>query len=591
MSTQGEFITSVNTTYTVGIDGIVDVSNQITLENVFSQFYATSYSMVIDGLSPYSIVAKQDGRALKTNVEKSYKKVTIKVLFDDEVVGKGKRRIFDLYYKDKTLAVKTGEIWEILIPKVDSTVFDNYTVNLVVPTLLGEEAYISPEPNSREAGDGVFRFVFNKDSVVKSGVSAAFGKFQVFSFDITYHLENPLAKDSEIEIAIPADTAFQKVNYQDLSPAPKGVRVDADGNWLALFKLKPRQRVDVKTKGYVQIFSDGRILPAQSQDLSKYLSATEVWQSSDPEILELAQKLKTPKAIYDYVVSTLSYNYDRVQPNVTRLGAKEALANPSSAICMEFTDTFIALARAAGIPAREVNGYAYTENPQIQPLSLVADVLHAWPEYWDYGQNMWIPVDPTWGQTSGVDFFSKLDLRHFAFVIHGSDSFKPYPPGSYKLGSNPQKDVFVAFATLPENRSSSPEIVTKDNGGMFLTPLTYSITAHNKGPAALYSQTLSVSINDNTDATFFIQAMPPYSSKEYKYSPKYGLMGRDLPEAIEVTLANAKIEVPTHKTNIIISNLAIILTIILVAASVLFIKLRDLYEKRKALKNSTAKNS
>lgn len=587
---QSEFITSVNTTYVIGADGVVSVDNRISLENVFSQLYATSYSMVIDGLSPYGVVARQDGRNLKTEVTTVDKKVTIKVLFDDEVVGKGKRRVFDLAYKDKSLAVKTGEIWEILIPKVDSSVFDSYTVTMVIPNLLGEEAYISPEPNSREVIDGRTHFVFNKEAVVKSGVSAAFGKFQVFSFDITYHLENPLAKDSEIEIAIPADTSFQKVNYQELSPSPKSVRVDSDGNWIALFKLKPRQRIDVKTKGYVQLFSEGRSLPTV-QDLSKYLVPTEVWQSSDPEIVKLAQELKTPRAIYDYVVSTLEYDYDRVQPNVSRLGAKEALANPQSAICMEFTDTFVALARAAGIPAREVNGYAYTENPQIQPLSLVADVLHAWPEYWDYEKSMWIPVDPTWGQTSGVDFFSKLDLRHFSFVVHGVDSFKPYPPGSYKLGANPQKDVFVTFSTLPENRVGAPEIRTKDNGGLFLRPLTYNITVYNGGPSALYNQTLSVKASGTPDTTYQIQALPPYATKEYKYSPKYGLMGQELPETVAITLANAKVEAPTHKTNIIISNLAIILTILLVAAGVLFIKLRDIYDKRKALKKAASQDS
>ena len=94
---------------------------------------------------------------------------------------------------------------------------------------------------------------------------------------------------------------------------------------------------------------------------------------------------------------------------------------------MEFTDLFITIARSAGIPAREVNGFAYTENPDIQPLSLVNDVLHAWPEYYDSEKGVWIPVDPTWGSTTGgVDYFSKLDLRHFTFVVHGKDSTKPY---------------------------------------------------------------------------------------------------------------------------------------------------------------------
>jgi transglutaminase-like putative cysteine protease len=64
-------------------------------------------------------------------------------------------------------------------------------------------------------------------------------------------------------------------------------------------------------------------------------------------------ELKTPENIYKFVTNNLSYNYYRVKPDVERLGAKDALANPDEAICTEFTDLFITLARSAGIPARE----------------------------------------------------------------------------------------------------------------------------------------------------------------------------------------------------------------------------------------------
>ena len=57
---------------------------------------------------------------------------------------------------------------------------------------------------------------------------------------------------------------------------------------------------------------------------------------------------------------------------------------------MEFTDLFVAIARAAGIPARESVGYAYTTNSRLRPLSLVTDVLHAWPEYYDADKKIWV---------------------------------------------------------------------------------------------------------------------------------------------------------------------------------------------------------
>jgi transglutaminase-like putative cysteine protease len=52
-------------------------------------------------------------------------------------------------------------------------------------------------------------------------------------------------------------------------------------------------------------------------------------------------------------------------------------------VCLEFTDLFIAIARAAGIPAREIDGFGYTQNAINRPISIDEDILHAWPEYYD----------------------------------------------------------------------------------------------------------------------------------------------------------------------------------------------------------------
>ena len=96
------------------------------------------------------------------------------------------------------------------------------------------------------------------------------------------------------------------------------------------------------------------------KDRRLYTAAKTYWQTGDDRILTLTRQLKTPRAIYDYVVHALTYDIDRVLQRKERAGALGALKNPSSAVCLEFTDLFIALARAAGIPAREVDGFAYT---------------------------------------------------------------------------------------------------------------------------------------------------------------------------------------------------------------------------------------
>src|SRR3989344_918440 len=434
---QEEFLIDSRVEFLVTETGKTQITNEITLENALSSLYATSYTLSLENIDIQNARAYTTaGDALEVSSEKDGDTTNLRILFPDAVVGKGKSRQFNVSYENSSFTVRTGEVWEISIPKLASeSAFRSYEAILKVPTSFGFEAYISPKPVSAYEADNFRVYEFNEEELTKTGVSAGFGQFQVFNFILNYHLENPLSRVAETEIAIPPDTSFQKVYIRSLIPEPSSVNVDADGNWIAVYSLDSRERVDVVATGEVQIFSSNRNFPRPSPEvLQANLKASNYWQIDDSEIRALALKLKTPRSIYDYVSSTLKYDYSRVRPNVERLGARGALLSPNAAICMEFTDLFIAIARSAGIPAREINGYAYTENPDIQPLGLVADVLHSWPEYWDEERGSWIPIDPTWASTTGgVDFFDKLDLRHFTFVIHGQSETRPYPPGSYKL--------------------------------------------------------------------------------------------------------------------------------------------------------------
>ncbi|HEX6977475.1 MAG TPA: transglutaminase domain-containing protein [Patescibacteria group bacterium] len=568
------FITTSSVLYQVDNKGTTNVTQNITLQNTTSGYYATSYSISLVGTKPINPQAFENSVSIPTTVSEEEGKTTIKITFPDAVVGKGNKRQFSLTFKDNSLAVKTGEIWEITLPKLsDQSVFNSYTASLVVPPSFGSLAYISPEPSGKVSDSEGNTYTFSKEAIA-SGVTAAFGQFQVFTFNLVYHLENPLGIPSSIDVAIPPDTAYQKVNYSSITPTPTNVKVDDDGNWIATFKLKGRERVDLKVAGAVQIFASARPFSSSntsSLDVDK--KETDVWQTKDPLITDLASKLKNPRAIYDYVVSNLTYDYSRVTPNVVRLGASAALRDPKSAICTEFTDSFIALARAAGIPAREINGYAYTENPKVEPLSLVSDVLHAWPEYWDAKSQTWIPVDPTWGSTTGgVDYFSKLDLRHFAFVIHGSDSKKPYPPGSYKLGPNPQKDVFVSFGQLPALRASTPQISISTVREVPFADMLLTAHIKNPGPVALYNQTANILFDGENASKKQIGVIPPYANYDVPISVPYSFIGKSTPNKVGVVLGTVREEIPTYKTGVIISNLAAILIVIFVITFAMYVR-------------------
>lgn len=593
---QDQFFIDANVTYEVHEDANTQVIHDITIENRFSDLYATSYSLNLKNIDPEKVEATQEGEAVPLTVTRKNDSFLITIQFEDKVVGKGESRTFRVVYEDDGFATRTGEVWEISIPRLSGEEsFRAYSLTLKTPVSFGKESYISPQPveQSQEAGFRIFRF--GKEDVTSFGISAGFGEFQVFSFTLNYHLENPLSRSAEVDIAIPPDTAFQKMYYEVIDPKPDRVSTDPDGNWLATYVLGPRERVDVTASGSVQIFSTPRELdPPTSTSLFANLQSTEYWQTTDPVISSLAERLGTPHAIYDYTTNTLSYDYERVRPNVDRMGASMALENPSQAICMEYTDLFIALARAAGIPAREINGYAYTENPEIQPLSLVADVLHAWPEYWDEEKEVWVPVDPTWASTTGgVDFFNKLDLRHFTFVIHGQSPTKPYPPGSYKLGPNPQKDVYVNFGQLPKEKNTKPKIT-----GQITTPLpfigsTLTIDVSNPGPSALYDMPLQVFFDDSLTETFNLESLPPYSSESFTVKIPFSFLGTKTPEEVTMIAADSRLTVPTKKSQIIIYSLIgffllLIFIILIVFAKAKGITFQSLESKVKSLFNKNA---
>lgn len=572
---KGEFYVDAQVQYDFNEKGVAHVVQNINLENAYATLYAKKYTLTLENLSPQNIYAKSGGKPLKFLQSKENSLTKIEVFLDNPAIGKGKKNNFSISFDTNNLSTKTGKVWEISIPKLNNKdVFRKYKVELIVPDSFGNAAYISPKPYTKNEIDSKKHYYFDKESLLKTGVTVGFGNFQVFSFTINYHLENPLNIAAETNITLPPDTAFQKMYYEKIDPKPENVSLDSDGNWIAHYNLSPRERLNVQALGSVQIFSSERKFPRPSlENLTKNLSSNKYWQSNDPEIIKIAKDLKTPQRIYNYVVNHLKYDYDRVKPNVRRLGAKEALSNPESAICMEFTDLFIALSRAAGIPAREVNGYAYTENPEIQPLSLVADVLHSWPEYWDNRRLVWVPVDPTWGDTTGgIDYFSKLDLRHFVFVIHGERAEKPYAPGSYKLGKNPQKDVFVNFSKLPKVRKADLRVNAHFTRQVNLFGSKLLVEIYNPGPTALYDLKPEIRFDKKKVFGKKYDVLLPYSKVDFEVKVPFKLFGINTASDIYIIVADKTKTLTGNKIVDIIASVIMLLLFLFILAFVVLSK-------------------
>jgi transglutaminase-like putative cysteine protease len=435
-----DFTISEDIEYLVSLSGQATVTHQITFTNNLSQIFPTEYKIEILGLSLSDLSASDDEGNILTDFSSKDGISTIKVKFNKANVGKNQNTTIKLIYRIADLAKNKGKTWEIVLPKTFNKSSTKSQISLKTPSEFGSLSFASV---SAKFEDGLTHNITTFQNNSSSEILIIFGNYQLFDFSLNYHLKNPGLNIVTSEIALIPDTYSQSVFYKSISPSPKGINIDSDGNWLAQYEINPQEELDIIVTGQVKT---GLRLPESSKNLENYLEPQKFWPLSDPQIQSLLDKVTTPRSIYEYVISTLHYDYNRIN-NSSRLGAIEALNNPQNALCTEFTDLFVTLARAKGIPAREIQGFAYSSDQKIKPLNLNNDILHAWPEYYDIGQNSWKAIDPTWGKTTGgIDYFNNLDLNHITFVTHGLNSEYPLPAGSYQKDEN-TKSVFIDFAT------------------------------------------------------------------------------------------------------------------------------------------------
>ena len=125
-------------------------------------------------------------------------------------------------------------------------------------------------------------------------------------------------------------------------------------------------------------------------------------QSNHPEIVQLARRLargqRDPRVVAERINQWV---YDSLTKRIT-FGIPSALQvlRARAGDCNEHAQLFVALARAAGIPARVDAGLAYIDGKFY---------YHAWPEIF---LRDWVSVDPTFGEFPA-------DAAHLRFTIGG----------------------------------------------------------------------------------------------------------------------------------------------------------------------------
>ncbi len=157
---------------------------------------------------------------------------------------------------------------------------------------------------------------------------------------------------------------------------------------------------------------DARFLKAEptDPDLNRYLHPEPFLESDAPEIVEEAIKATAgaiaPRARAEKLLRHVAGLLEK-KPTVSLPSAREVLRTKVGD-CNEHTALYVAMARAAGLPARIAVGLVYLRG---------AFYYHAWPEVYlaeGPGRGLWLPVDPTLNQFPA-------DATHIRLVRGGLD--------------------------------------------------------------------------------------------------------------------------------------------------------------------------
>jgi transglutaminase-like putative cysteine protease len=192
---------------------------------------------------------------------------------------------------------------------------------------------------------------------------------------------------------------LQEVRSMLVEPGEYGLITDEYGNQYAEFDLTDLPAgttVSVQIEYQLAVHElTYELEPCEGQLPTEFTQPELHIESSNIEIVELALRLSegqqtacdVARAFYDYVADNLVYSY-----NSANWGAQAALGE-MGADCTEYASLMIALCRAAGIPARYVEGLAVI-NEETQDG---ARTEHAWLETYLPGIG-WTPMDPTMGR-------------------------------------------------------------------------------------------------------------------------------------------------------------------------------------------------
>jgi len=237
-------------------------------------------------------------------------------------------------------------------------------------------------------------------------------------FDIVRNNDS-IAANITAYLAIPPSLPNQEIMDIEFEPEPDKILEDEYGQKVACykFKLAPNESLEIGWRIQAKIYNIryillpflvGDYIPPDIKE--KYTRDEEMYKIHDPYIQQIVRSIAANETnllikaikLHDYVIRHLSYALDNKwddAPTVLKRG---------NGSCSEYCFAYIALCRAAGIPAKYKGGTYLAELPPYNDSIFHRMVLIYLPNYG------WIPVDMT---------FDEWIFHHYAFGFHSNRFF------------------------------------------------------------------------------------------------------------------------------------------------------------------------
>lgn len=229
------------------------------------------------------------------------------------------------------------------------------------------------------------------------------------SFEFSYQATVPeIQTSARMWLPLAQSTPFQQVEVisQTLPGRSQVLTDSAHGNQVLFLELAPNDSGQPLEIVYRVERTEYGANDGDAEDARRHL-APDLKVPSDDNFQAIAARtlagldgdLMRARALYDHVIDRMSYQ--RCGDGWGQGDAVRACAAPSGN-CTDFHSYFIALARAAGIPARFIMGAAIPSERSEGGV----DGYHCWAEF--YAEGKWWPVD-----ISEANKFTALSMYYF----------------------------------------------------------------------------------------------------------------------------------------------------------------------------------